>query len=166
MRVPMVQTLLKEQVGGLDLHVHLNGDEAMCSGAAYMAANSTSTFRVRKVFLTQHPKHEIKIKLSPLDPALAEAKTAEAKAAAEAAGEATDAEDESIQYAKEVTLYKLSDYLGQRKTIHVVYDIGMRIDALAVDADGVESPLVTFSLPEIDEIMKKEEEESEKQRLV
>ena len=35
-----------------ELHVHLNGDEAMSFGSAFIAANSTSIFKVRKVYLT------------------------------------------------------------------------------------------------------------------
>ena len=35
-----------------ELHVHLNGDEAMCFGAAFIASNSSSSFKVRKLYLT------------------------------------------------------------------------------------------------------------------
>lgn len=39
-----------------DLGVHLNGDEAMCFGSAFIGSNSSASFKVRKVYLTQHPK--------------------------------------------------------------------------------------------------------------
>jgi hypoxia up-regulated 1 len=42
----ILKTYLKK-----DLSVHLNGDEAMAFGAAFIAANSSSSFKVRKVFL-------------------------------------------------------------------------------------------------------------------
>jgi len=51
-RVPKVQAILKEAMGDKELNVHLNGDEAMSFGSAFIAANSTSIFKVRKVFLT------------------------------------------------------------------------------------------------------------------
>ncbi len=47
--------------------MHLNGDEAMCFGAAFVAANSSASFKVRKVYLTQHPTQSISIKISPVN---------------------------------------------------------------------------------------------------
>jgi hypoxia up-regulated 1 len=44
-----------------ELSVHLNGDEAMCFGAAFIAANSSASFKVRKVYLTQHPRFSYKV---------------------------------------------------------------------------------------------------------
>ena len=65
-RVPKTQEILK-QVAKVDmLNVHLNGDESMAFGAAFIAANSSSSYKVRKVFLTQHPEFEIKVRISPL----------------------------------------------------------------------------------------------------
>lgn len=45
----------------------MNGDEAMCFGSAFIASNSSASFRVRKVFLTQHPVHDISIHITPVD---------------------------------------------------------------------------------------------------
>ena len=53
-RVPKVAEILEQKVNK-DLSVHLNGDEAMCFGSAFIASNSSSTFKVKQVFLTQHP---------------------------------------------------------------------------------------------------------------
>ena len=57
-----------------ELHVHLNGDEAMSFGAAFIASNSSANYKVRKVYLTQHPKYDIRIRMSPLDPEVADLK--------------------------------------------------------------------------------------------
>ena len=51
-RVPKVQEILQERLQVKDLGVHLNGDEAMCFGSAFIAANSSAQFKVRKVYLT------------------------------------------------------------------------------------------------------------------
>jgi len=51
-RVPKIQELLQEKLQKKDLGVHLNGDEAMCFGSAFIASNSSASFKVRKVFLT------------------------------------------------------------------------------------------------------------------
>ena len=125
----------------------MNGDEAMCFGAAFIAANSSSQFKVRKVYLTQRPSYDIRIEIRPL-----EAETGEAVQSSEEG-------EEGIKYDKDVTLYKqASDFLGQRKTISLTYDKGMKIDAFAVmhaveeDIEPAEFPLQTFRLPELDTI--------------
>jgi len=56
-RVPKIQEILQTTLNKAELGVHLNGDEAMCFGSAFIAANSSASFKVRKVFLTQHPQH-------------------------------------------------------------------------------------------------------------
>jgi hypothetical protein len=39
----------------------------MAFGSAFIAANSSSSYKVRKVFLTQHPEYDLKIYISPLN---------------------------------------------------------------------------------------------------
>lgn len=51
-RVPRIQELLQEKLGKKELSVHLNGDEAMCFGSAFIASNSSASFKVRTVYLT------------------------------------------------------------------------------------------------------------------
>lgn len=66
-RVPKIQELLQEKLQKKDLGVHLNGDEAMCFGSAFIASNSSASFKVRKVFLTQHPTTPFSIRITPLN---------------------------------------------------------------------------------------------------
>lgn len=68
LRIPRVHDLIKEVTKKSELMVHLNGDEAMCFGAAFIAANSSSSFKVRKVFLTQHPNFEYRIEINSEPP--------------------------------------------------------------------------------------------------
>lgn len=51
-RVPKVLEALEGALDRKDLGVHLNGDEAMCFGSAFIASNSSSSFKVKQVFLT------------------------------------------------------------------------------------------------------------------
>ena len=51
---------------GKELGVHLNGDEAMCFGSAFIGSNSTTSFKVGKVLLTQNPTFDVKLAISPL----------------------------------------------------------------------------------------------------
>lgn len=64
-------------------------------------------------------------------------------------------------YEKETVLYKRTDYLGQKKTIHLNYDVNMLISATAVHPDGSEEELISFELNEILNITKKDMFEKE-----
>ena len=64
-RIPKVFDILTESLGK-ELSVNLNGDEAMCFGSAFIASNSTSLFKVKQIFLTQHPQHDVYMKISPI----------------------------------------------------------------------------------------------------
>ena len=45
----------------------MNGDEAVCFGSAFIAANSSASYKVRKVYLTQHPNFQVSIEVTPAD---------------------------------------------------------------------------------------------------
>jgi len=64
-RIPMVLEKLEQALERKDLGVHLNGDEAMCFGSAFIASNSSSSFKVKSVLLTQHPDYDVHLKISP-----------------------------------------------------------------------------------------------------
>ena len=158
-RVPKVQAILKEEMDDKELHVHLNGDEAMSFGSAFIASNSSASYKVRKVYLTQHPKYDIRISLQPLDPEVADLKRQEAEQAASSDASSEDGEEGKtgpIKYFKDTVLYKRTDYLGQKKTIHLDYDLNMLIVATAVHPDGSEEELKRFELNTIADIMDKE----------
>ena len=61
-RIPKIVDVL---AAGLkkELNVHLNGDEAMCFGSAFIASNSTSSFKVKQVFLTQNVPHDVHMRI-------------------------------------------------------------------------------------------------------
>jgi len=67
-RTPKVVETLEEKLGGKNLSVHLNGDEAMCFGSAFIASNSSSSFKVSPIFLTSQSKYDIKLKITPQKP--------------------------------------------------------------------------------------------------
>lgn len=67
-RVPKVQQILsdyieKEKGEKMLLGQHLNGEEAGALGTALIAANSSSSFRVRKIFFADRSKHEYAVKV-------------------------------------------------------------------------------------------------------
>jgi molecular chaperone DnaK (HSP70) len=64
-RVPHIQAKLEELVAPLPLGQHLNGDEAMVFGAAFIAANNSQSFRVPKVIFTDVSENEYSIQITP-----------------------------------------------------------------------------------------------------
>lgn len=158
-RVPKIQELLQEKLQKKDLGVHLNGDEAMCFGSAFIASNFSASFKVRKVFLTQHPVTPFSIRITPLNATKVSSKS---DSEGETVSQDVDGnEDESqkevssnnngIQYERSYILYKQSDYLGQKKTVSLNYDTNMKIDVYAgLDSEG--DHLATFTVNGLDEI--------------
>ena len=157
-RIPKIQELLQEKLQKKDLGVHLNGDEAMCFGSAFIASNSSASFKVRKVFLTQHPVTPISIHITPVNAT----KVSSSSEVEETVSQDADSEDSQnstantqtsngIQYDRSYTLYKKTDYLGQRKTLNLNYDTNMKIDVYAgEDSEG--EHLATFTVNGLDEI--------------
>lgn len=135
-RVPKVNEILQSLVGHEKLlGVHLNGDEAMCFGSAFIASNSSSSFKVRKVFLTQHPQHSYRVYVTPL----------------------SDSDSESpyeIEYNKNYTLYsKDQDFLGQKKSLSMTYDRDMMIKVFKQDpVTEEETHLTTFEVKGINDV--------------
>merc|ERR1719198_1418792 len=74
-RIPRIQNLLSEYLQGarpaglpaLNLSQHVNGDEAMATGAAFFGANSSVSFRTKKIFLTDFTVHDYALVLKALN---------------------------------------------------------------------------------------------------
>eukprot|EP01138_Halocafeteria_seosinensis_P001067 gb/GECG01001091.1/.p1 GENE.gb/GECG01001091.1/~~gb/GECG01001091.1/.p1 ORF type:complete len:870 (+),score=141.19 gb/GECG01001091.1/:1-2610(+) len=67
-RIPLLQQRLKERLGIDRLSVHLNGDEAMALGAAFVAANRSKAFRVRNVGIIDTNEFPVEVRLQDLNP--------------------------------------------------------------------------------------------------
>ena len=166
-RVPKVQEILQKQLGK-ELSVHLNGDEAMCFGSAFIASNSSASFKVRKVYLTQHPVSQISIDIAPVDKSKARKQQAEQEEQMETKEEQENTEENTeesgeqnktsngITYERSMVLYKKSDFLGQRKTVSLTYDTNMKIDVYADNENGKREQLATFTLNSLDDIASNE----------
>lgn len=50
-RVPAIVSSINETMAGSDVGTHINGDESMALGAVFLAANQSSSYRVKKVYL-------------------------------------------------------------------------------------------------------------------
>lgn len=64
LRVPKVKDVLAGVVGEQLLGTHLNGDESMSFGAAFLGANSSSSFVVRKLYLHRYVGEPIYVNIT------------------------------------------------------------------------------------------------------
>lgn len=126
------------------MSVHLNGDEAMCFGSAFIAANSSSSMKVKQVFLTAHPPFDVTLKISPLDPSDAISEEDQKAEGVE--------EDDIIKYNQEIKLFNSTDYLGKSKGLSMHYNKNMKLELFKMDTDGTEVELLeTFTLDDVKE---------------
>jgi hypoxia up-regulated 1 len=63
-RIPKIIEILKENLGANKIGTHMNGDEAVAFGTAFIAANFSSNFRARKMDLYHGANYELRIRLS------------------------------------------------------------------------------------------------------
>jgi hypoxia up-regulated 1 len=145
-RVPMVNEILQSTLDK-ELNVHLNGDEAMCFGSAFIASNSSAEFRVKQIFLTQHPENDVHIKISALN-------ETDSMTREEQLAEGTE-ENDIIKYTQEFKLFNTSDYIGKSKALNINYNRNMKIELFKSAGDDLEL-LDTFLLKDVKESLEYE----------
>lgn len=74
----------------------------MCFGSAFIASNSSESFKVKKIFLTQQSQTGITVKIQRQNE--------------------TSEIDPEINYDRENVLFKATDYMGLKKTFSLTYD--------------------------------------------
>lgn len=160
-RVPMVTDALSSNLKK-ELSVHLNGDEAMCFGSAFIASNSSADFKVKQIFLTQHPQHDITVRISPLNPDDAMSREDQLAEGIE--------ENDIIKYNQEFKLFNTSDYIGKSKALNINYNRNMKIELFKNEGEELEL-LDTFTLKDVKqsleyeiENLKREQEKAKKKR--
>ena len=101
-RVPCVQAKLEETFAPILLGQHLNGDESIVFGGAFIAANASSTFRVRKTWFTDIIDSEYSLTVS-----------------ADAGGQ---------EWPKTQTIFPSGHKLNSVKAIKLSVDADLRVD--------------------------------------
>eukprot|EP00930_Biecheleria_cincta_P085139 TRINITY_DN74550_c0_g1_i1.p1 TRINITY_DN74550_c0_g1~~TRINITY_DN74550_c0_g1_i1.p1 ORF type:complete len:957 (-),score=215.37 TRINITY_DN74550_c0_g1_i1:325-2928(-) len=74
-RIPKIQSFLQDYLKEhrsqtappLSLSQHVNGDEAMATGSAFYGANSSVSFRTKKIFFTDFTQHGYALSIAPLN---------------------------------------------------------------------------------------------------
>jgi hypothetical protein len=90
------------------------------------------------VLLTQHPVSPISIHITPANVSrIAETNQETVTQDADNQENSTEGTSNGIQYDRTYQLYKIGDYLGQRKTLSLTYDTNLKIDVYSgEDSDG------------------------------
>lgn len=129
-RIPKVQQILSDYLGKVELGAHLNGDEAMAFGAAFIGANLSHSFKVRPVWLYDGNNYDIVVYFRDL----------------ENTGE--------TPFEKNMTVFPFKYRFGGKKTVSVHYDKNLRMDLVRRNEDGSEELLTTMNITNITEIAK------------
>jgi hypoxia up-regulated 1 len=139
-RVPKVTEILEESLQRKDLAVHLNGDEAMCFGSAFIASNSSSAMKVKQIFLTHNPEYDVQLKISPIN---SEDAMTEEDQIAEGLEEV-----DIIKFNQDIKLFNTTDYFGKSKGLSMNYNKNMKLEFFRVED---ENPILldTFLLDDI-----------------
>merc|ERR1712146_633922 len=126
-RIPKIQTLLKDFFKVKELGVHLNGDEAIVLGSAFRAANISKAFRVgrveRSVGMVDMIPFPLGVRLKNA-PVKAEEDGVKVDAAANeieaVAGD--DSKEERKVWSKRVQLFKIKSHVAKRRLIKFQHD--------------------------------------------
>jgi len=129
-RVPKVQQILSEYLGKVELGAHLNGDEAMAYGAAFIGANLSHSFKVRPIWLYDGNNYEIVVYFRDLE---------------------NNGEE---KFEKNMTVFPYKYRFGGKKTVSVHHDRNLRMDLVKRMEDGTEELMVTMNITNISEISK------------
>lgn len=136
MRVPSVQSKLAEVLAPLELGLHMNSDESMALGAAFVGANISTAFRVRQVGMSDLTPFAQQITLANMEGGEEQQgglgwfskfrKTSEKKNTVEG-----DEED----WSKKAVLFSADSRLGVKKTIAFTHDKDVHCSLDYIDSE-------------------------------
>lgn len=131
LRVPKVQERLSEYLNGRELNMHMNGDEAMSFGAAFIAANFSNSFKVRNIFVSSVINYPIYINVTELE-------------------ESEPVEGEE-PFFKNSILHKKGDRLGIKKTLSLNHDKDLAV-TVYTECHGTEYPLFDYKITGVNDL--------------
>jgi hypoxia up-regulated 1 len=148
-RVPKVQEVLKSRLGSEYsslLGQHMNGDDSMAFGAAFVAANFSANFRSgKKIELYHGPNYEIKIKL----------KHNETEENICPENQTELALNCTRKLEKNATVYKVRSGLDLGRTVSLKHDGDFSVEVFQKFEDSDEEALLaTYQVTEIAKILK------------
>jgi len=157
MRVPKVQDMIKEVLGGKhELGMHINSDESMALGAAFHGANVSTAFRVRHVGMTDITPFPISVSLEDLP------EEAKSTGLFGLRKEEPVVENEEGPWSKKATIFKANGKIGVRKTITFTHDHDVACSLSYVESDilpiGTQLDIERYNITGVSEFAKEMEE--------
>jgi hypoxia up-regulated 1 len=136
-RVPKVQEVLKAKLGNYSnlVGTHMNGDDSMAFGAAYICANFSSNFKGAKIDLKHGANYEVNLRLNHIqneNDVLCGENVTEI------------AENCVRKLQKNTTLYKVRYGLDLARTVSFKHDGDLTVQLLEKFDDSEEKLLVTY----------------------
>jgi hypothetical protein len=100
----------------------------MCFGSAFIASNSSQSMKVKQIFLTQNPKFDVMLKISPINPD-------DAMSEEDQLAEGRE-EGDIIKFNQEIKLFNTSDYLGKSKALSMNYNKNMKLEFFKMEDEN------------------------------
>ncbi|KAL7570461.1 hypothetical protein ACA910_004247 [Epithemia clementina (nom. ined.)] len=142
MRVPSVQTKLASVLAPVELGLHMNADESMALGAAFVGANISTAFRVRQVGMTDIAPFAQQITLNNLgEPIVQVTETKKGEEEVLSNGwerkfqPYQEADETSEVWSKTATLFKSNSKVGVKKTIAFTHDEDVHCSLDYIESD-------------------------------
>lgn len=153
-RIPKIQEILREQLGENVVGTHMNGDDSVAFGTAYIFANSTKYFKVtKKIYINNGPSYEVKINIDPYT---------QKTNYTEICSEETDSENLAVDCTRNVnkntTLFKLRHGSDVTRTVTFKHDSDIQIkvyesmEMSQLEERNTDKLLMTFYVTNFDEV--------------
>lgn len=151
-RIPKIQKMIKERLGNYSniLGAHMNGDDSMAFGAAFMAANSSGKIkRSRKIFMINGANSEIKLYLRNFN--VSESLRCNGGKNADKEAPLTNACLYSMN--KNTTLIRLRHGYDIKRTVSFYHDSNIEIEVKEkMENEDEEQLLMTYRIMGIDDL--------------
>lgn len=147
-RIPKVQENLKMKLGEYSniLGIHMNGDDSMAFGAAYVCANYSANFKGAKIELYHGANYEVKIKLSHI----------QNETEILCSDNSTTLSDNCVRKLdKTTTLYKLRYGLDLARTVSFKHDSDIKVELFEKFENSDENLIATYKLTGMDKMRSK-----------
>jgi hypoxia up-regulated 1 len=144
-RIPAVQTAIKQYLGRESLGQSLNGDEAMALGAVFRAANLSTAFQVRQFGFTDITLYPVGVKISDIGAADTAAHTIESVESSDneddeensAESIAAPSSDDDKPFSKRTSLFKANNKLAKKKTVAFIHNRDFTVELFHEAAESL-----------------------------
>ena len=131
-RVPRVQQILSQFMGGIEIAAHINGDEAIALGAGFRAANLSSSFKTKTIYLNDGFEFDIYVHIKNLNESVLK--------------------EDGTPFEKSAKLFPVKSRFGTRKTVTFHHDEDLFVEFYFINQAGQNETIVQFNVTGINGI--------------